>query len=191
MQKENVFFFSFPSASNFGGARVTNKRAKCKRKTCYSFHFRVPEASMEPEFPFKGARGAPSYHVLATDKHGLSFFTTWSDESDRARYEKKTPKEISFLANKTSFSWHFFVLVFGGKSTEGAIDDRQGCYPGLSSAIVYQPSEGDRTCYLFSISYILVSVAPSGLSLLSHHYPGTNTPVCVLSSLRDFDKHKD
>ena len=38
------------------------------------------------------------------------------------------------------------------------------------------------------ISYILVSVAPSGLSLLSHHYPGADTPVCVLSSLRDFDK---
>ena len=167
-----MFFFSFPSVSNFGGARVTNKRAKCERKTCYSFHFRVPEASMEPEFPSKGARGAPSYHVLATDKHGLSFFTTWSDESNRARNEKKTPKEISFLANKTSFSWHFFVLVFGGKSTGGAIDDRQECYPGLSSSIVYQTGEGDRTCYLFSISYILVSVAPLGAFFVVASLPG-------------------
>ncbi len=34
MQKENLFFFSFPSASNL--FKVTNKRAKCKRKTCFS-----------------------------------------------------------------------------------------------------------------------------------------------------------
>jgi len=107
MQKENSFFFSFPSVSNFGGARVTNKRAKCKRKTRFSFHFRVPEASMEPEFPSKGARGVPSCHVLATDKHGLSFFTTWSDESDRARNEKKRQKKSVFLPTK-----HRFLGIF-------------------------------------------------------------------------------
>ena len=32
MQKENLFFFSFPSASNFGIAKITKKREKCKRK---------------------------------------------------------------------------------------------------------------------------------------------------------------
>jgi hypothetical protein len=31
MQKENLFFFSFPSASTFGKAKGTNKRVKCKR----------------------------------------------------------------------------------------------------------------------------------------------------------------
>jgi len=30
MQKENWFFFSFPTASNFGGAKVTKKA--CKKK---------------------------------------------------------------------------------------------------------------------------------------------------------------
>jgi len=49
MQKENLFFFSFPSASNFGEARVTKKRVKCKRKACFSFHFRVPVSSAKPE----------------------------------------------------------------------------------------------------------------------------------------------
>jgi len=44
MQKENSFFFSFPSVSSFGGARVT----------------------------LQGARGAPSGHVLATEKHSPS-----------------------------------------------------------------------------------------------------------------------
>jgi len=49
MQKENLFFFSFPSASKFGEARVTKKRVKCKRKTCFSSHFRVPVSSAKPE----------------------------------------------------------------------------------------------------------------------------------------------
>ena len=32
MQKENSFFFSFPSASNFGKAKVTKKGCKEQRK---------------------------------------------------------------------------------------------------------------------------------------------------------------
>ena len=31
MQKENLFFFSFPSASNFGIAKVTKKACKEQR----------------------------------------------------------------------------------------------------------------------------------------------------------------
>jgi len=79
MRKENVFFFSFPSVSNFGGARVT----------------------------LQGARGAPSGHVLATEKHGLSSFTTWSDESNRVRHEKKRQKKTVFLPPK-----HRFLGIF-------------------------------------------------------------------------------
>ena len=30
MQKESLLFFAFPSAKNFGEAKVTNKRVKCK-----------------------------------------------------------------------------------------------------------------------------------------------------------------
>ena len=33
MQKENLFFFSFPSASNFGEAKVTKKREQNKIKS--------------------------------------------------------------------------------------------------------------------------------------------------------------
>jgi len=31
MQKENVFFFSFPSASNFGGAKVTKNNPNTRQ----------------------------------------------------------------------------------------------------------------------------------------------------------------
>jgi hypothetical protein len=41
MQKENLFFFAFPSACNFGKARVTKKRGKCKRKSCFFGIFEV------------------------------------------------------------------------------------------------------------------------------------------------------
>ena len=33
MQKENLFFFSFPSATNFGEAKVAKKREKNKMNT--------------------------------------------------------------------------------------------------------------------------------------------------------------
>ena len=33
MQKENLFFFSFPSASKFGKAKVTQSRAQNKKKS--------------------------------------------------------------------------------------------------------------------------------------------------------------
>ena len=42
MQKENLFFFSFPSAKNFGKAKVTQKREKCKKKNeffCFALDF--------------------------------------------------------------------------------------------------------------------------------------------------------
>ncbi len=35
MQKESSLFFSFPSDSNFGKAKVTKKREKCKRKALF------------------------------------------------------------------------------------------------------------------------------------------------------------
>jgi len=31
MQKKNVIFYSFPSAGNFGKAKVTKKRVKCNK----------------------------------------------------------------------------------------------------------------------------------------------------------------
>ena len=43
MQKENLFFFSFPSAKNFGEARVTKSREKNKTNRIYFF--------AEPEDP--------------------------------------------------------------------------------------------------------------------------------------------
>ena len=42
MQKKNSFFFAFPSESTLGRqVKGTIKRAKCKRKTRFSLHFRV------------------------------------------------------------------------------------------------------------------------------------------------------
>ncbi len=45
MQKKTDFSFAFPSASNFGEARVTKSREKSKIKAYFSFHFRfsVPQ----------------------------------------------------------------------------------------------------------------------------------------------------
>jgi len=43
MQKENLFFFSFPSAKNFGEARVTESREQNKINRIYFF--------AEPENP--------------------------------------------------------------------------------------------------------------------------------------------
>ena len=48
--------------------------------------------------------------------------------------------------------------------------------------------KGRQNVLLVQYQLFESSVAPSGLPLLSHHYPGANTPVCVLSSLRDSDK---
>ena len=139
MQKENVLFFSFPNASSFDGAGVSLQGGEGSAFMTCSCH------GQNTDFP-----SLPLGRMNPTER-GM---------------KKKRQKKSVFLPTKHRFLGIFFVLVIGGKSTEGAIDDRQGCYPGLSSSIVYQPSEGDRTCYLFSISYILVSVAPSGLSLL-------------------------
>jgi len=45
--------------------------------------------------------------ATAPEKHGLSFFTTWSDESNRARHEKKRQKKSVFLPTK-----HRFLGIF-------------------------------------------------------------------------------
>ncbi len=37
MQNENLFFFSFPSASNFGGAKVTKNRVQNKKKLFFFY----------------------------------------------------------------------------------------------------------------------------------------------------------
>jgi hypothetical protein len=44
MQKENLFFFSFPSESNFGIAKVTKKA--CKKKA-------ILEDSLQAKRPFR------------------------------------------------------------------------------------------------------------------------------------------
>ena len=45
MQKESLLFCSFLSDSNFSEGKVTEKREKCKRKACFSAHFRVTVTS--------------------------------------------------------------------------------------------------------------------------------------------------
>ena len=51
MQKESLLFFSFPSDINFGKAKITKKRAKCKRKACFFFSF-----PSDSNFAFKERR---------------------------------------------------------------------------------------------------------------------------------------
>ena len=71
MQKENSFFFAFPSACNFGEARVTKKREKCKRKTRFSLHFRVPGVSLSKS---EKLRRSQSYEKLSAKQKNLFFF---------------------------------------------------------------------------------------------------------------------
>ena len=48
--KELAFLRSLPSASNFGGARVTQKRVQCNaRRLLFCVHCRVQVTSAEPE----------------------------------------------------------------------------------------------------------------------------------------------
>ena len=51
--------------------------------------------------------------------------------------------------------------------------------------------KGRQNVLLVQYQLMLRLCRPLGAFLLPHHYPGADTPVCVLSSLRDFDKHKD
>ena len=44
-KEKDIFLFSFPSASNFGGVKVTKKREKCKRKARFSF-FKKKDVSL-------------------------------------------------------------------------------------------------------------------------------------------------
>ena len=37
MQNENLFFFSFPSVSNFGRAKVTKKRVQNKKNSFFFY----------------------------------------------------------------------------------------------------------------------------------------------------------
>ena len=50
MQKENLFFFSFPSAKNFGEARVTKKREQNKTKSFMTKNILHPTSYPEPGY---------------------------------------------------------------------------------------------------------------------------------------------
>jgi len=56
MQKENLFFFSFSSAKNFGEARVTKSREKNKTNRIYIFPCARIRLRFVPSPKFDGAR---------------------------------------------------------------------------------------------------------------------------------------
>ena len=63
IQKENLFFFLFPSASIFGEAKDTNKWEKYKRKTCFSFYFKN---NPNPFLPLRRVSCVPSVASVAS-----------------------------------------------------------------------------------------------------------------------------
>ena len=49
---KNLYLFVFPSESTFDEVKDTIKRAKCKRKVYFSFHFRVGVSSTKSKVVF-------------------------------------------------------------------------------------------------------------------------------------------
>ena len=91
--------------------------------------------------------------------------------------------------------YHFNFYSCPGKSAEGAIDHRRGCSPPAPDRREEPPEQAQRTIispkgateYITClISNCLYLCRPFGTFHVVAQLPGVNTPVCGLSSLRDF-----
>jgi len=96
--------------------------------------------------------------------------------------ETVQPKSVSRIL----VSVHFFFISVRGKAPKVRKNTDGGVNPRYRNINKTKAPKGRQNAQLLCKQYIKHSVAPSGLLFVVALLPGVDTPVCVLSSLRDF-----